>query len=38
MAGSDVQNIAEKILEAHGGASRWRKLELSGGDVSFYAG
>jgi hypothetical protein len=38
MAGSDVQNIVERILEAHGDASRWRKLELSGDAVSFYAG
>jgi hypothetical protein len=38
MAGSEVQNIVEKILEAHGGALRWRKLELSGNAVSFYAG
>jgi len=27
MASSDVREIVEKVIEAHGGASRWRKLE-----------
>ncbi len=27
MASSDVRKIVEKIIEAHGGASRWHKLE-----------
>jgi hypothetical protein len=27
MSGSEVRKIIEKVVEAHGGASRWRKLE-----------
>jgi len=27
MSGSDVQKIVAKVVEAHGGASRWHKLE-----------
>jgi len=27
MSGSDVRKIVEKVIEAHGGASRWRELE-----------
>jgi hypothetical protein len=27
MSGSDLQKIVDKVIEAHGGASRWRKLE-----------
>ena len=27
MSGNDVQKIVQKIVEAHGGASRWRQLE-----------
>jgi hypothetical protein len=27
MAGSDVQKIVKKVIEAHGGGSRWRELE-----------
>jgi hypothetical protein len=26
MSDNDVQKIVEKVVEAHGGASRWRKL------------
>ena len=31
MSGCDVQKNVDKVIDAHGGAARWRKLEAIGG-------